>query len=372
MGIHRTNARPTPHPLASRRLITKKMNSRLHQIDQLRGLAACGIMLFHFVSFQFGELPAESILGRIGLYGVSLFYVISGIALGHVYGPLTLAKAFPMRSFLVKRFFRLMPLFILATLIALILSKKDFSTLQIALNISGLFAFFDYDGGIATGSWSIGNEWVFYLLLPAVLLILTKKNLVLESVLWVFAVVCISTFAFHEKNVLAEFWASYIHPFNHLLFFFAGSAMGFYQLHTKSINWKIPILGVLALIVFCFLPVHGDRVGLVSSWPRLVLSASTILFALAWYRINIRFWQPIETGLIKIGDWSYGIYMLHPLIWSIIIGGLKWMHWQWPPSLIIVFASAASLLASAMVFKRFEVPLMQWCLQKFLTRPLAP
>jgi exopolysaccharide production protein ExoZ len=344
------------------------MNTRLHQIDQLRGIAACGIMVFHFVSFQFGELPAESILGRIGLYGVSLFYVISGIALSHVYGPMLKTRSFPYRSFFLKRYFRLMPLFILATLVAIALSKKQFFPLQIGLNLTGLFALFQYDGGIATGSWSIGNEWVFYLIFPFILAAWSHKSNIWSRLIIMVTLAFWCVFAFHTSHSLANFWIHYIHPFNHLIFFLAGCAMGYQRLHLRPIDWKIPILGILALLVFCILPVYGDRIELVSGWTRLLLSACTICIALAWYRINIRFWNPLELTLFRIGDWSYSIYMLHPIVWALFVGTLKWLQWSWNPMLVIGAAACICIVLSGFVFHWVEKPIMQWSQGRILSK----
>ena len=58
---------------------------RLSSLDYLRGLAAFGVMVFHYSMWNFGLFKAEDFLGRVGLYGVAIFYVLSGITLYHVY-----------------------------------------------------------------------------------------------------------------------------------------------------------------------------------------------------------------------------------------------------------------------------------------------
>ena len=51
---------------------------RLPGLDYLHGLAAFGIMTYHYCSWIFGEQPAASFLGRLGIYGVAIFYIVSG------------------------------------------------------------------------------------------------------------------------------------------------------------------------------------------------------------------------------------------------------------------------------------------------------
>jgi exopolysaccharide production protein ExoZ len=331
------------------------MNNRLEQIDQLRGLAAFGIMCFHLVSFGYGELDAHSFLGRVGLYGVSLFYVISGIAMGHVYGPLFKTRTFSSRSFYVKRYMRLMPLFIVVTLFTILVSKKQWLWTTIVLNLSGLFSLFDYSGGIATGAWSIGNEWV-YLMMPAILAIWSAQAWHWRALLWTISALLLGFFAFAPYEKLAIYWTSYIHPFNHLLFFVAGTYLGFHRLHEKPINWQIPVLGIVALIVFIATPCAGDRIGLVTGWNRLILAAATIAIALAWYRMHIRFIQPLEKILILLGEWSYSIYMIHPISWILLHGANHRLNWGWSTGVEILLCLALSLIGSAITYNWVEKP----------------
>ena len=58
---------------------------RLHELDYLRGLAAVGIMAYHYSTWAFGAQEANSFLSRVGIYGVAIFYVLSGQALTYVY-----------------------------------------------------------------------------------------------------------------------------------------------------------------------------------------------------------------------------------------------------------------------------------------------
>ncbi len=63
----------------------EKINNRLHNLDYLRGLAAFGIMIYHYCSWEFGDFTSDTIMERIGIYGVAIFYVLSGLTLFHVY-----------------------------------------------------------------------------------------------------------------------------------------------------------------------------------------------------------------------------------------------------------------------------------------------
>ncbi|HEX6179628.1 MAG TPA: hypothetical protein VFZ47_00205, partial [Chitinophagaceae bacterium] len=64
-------------PPASKQHIQKEF--RLHSLDYLRGLAAFGIMAYHFMMWTMGEMDSSRKMGRVGIYGVSIFYVLSGL-----------------------------------------------------------------------------------------------------------------------------------------------------------------------------------------------------------------------------------------------------------------------------------------------------
>src|SRR4051812_42709272 len=96
---------------------------RLPGLDYLRGLAAFGIMTYHYSSWTFGEQVASSFLGRVGIYGVAIFYILSGQTLSYIYSSKLQLVSVDLLTFFKKRFFRIFPLLWLATLLSIALSK---------------------------------------------------------------------------------------------------------------------------------------------------------------------------------------------------------------------------------------------------------
>jgi len=140
--------------------------NRLHNLDYLRGLAATGIMIFHYLSWTLNNFPSETFLARVGLYGVAIFYVLSGLTLYYVYyNKMTFSKKY-LQSFFKKRVLRIFPLMWLVTLLHIFLSNKVPDFYILFLNLSGLFGFIKWDAYFSTGVWSIGNELVFYAFFP--------------------------------------------------------------------------------------------------------------------------------------------------------------------------------------------------------------
>ncbi len=54
---------------------------RLYNLDYLRGLAALGIFFYHYRSWSICKFSADTFIGRIEGYGVSVFYVLGGLTL---------------------------------------------------------------------------------------------------------------------------------------------------------------------------------------------------------------------------------------------------------------------------------------------------
>ncbi|PLX09113.1 MAG: hypothetical protein C0596_04755 [Marinilabiliales bacterium] len=81
---------------------------RIVSLDYLRGIAALSILFYHYGR---GYDPTN-LLNKLGLYGVSMFFVLSGLSMAIVYHK----KVNNLKSatrFFVKRIFRIFPLHIL-------------------------------------------------------------------------------------------------------------------------------------------------------------------------------------------------------------------------------------------------------------------
>lgn len=146
---------------------------------------ALSIMLFHYASWQFGDLNSENFLGKMGIYGVSTFFVLSGISLAIIYDK-TLVCSDGIKSFFVRRIFRILPLMWLATSIILIMRIRGQampSMYTTFLNYTTLFGFIEPNAYLTTGAWSIGNKMVFYAFMPLMIFLYNKSNL-LEIFLW--------------------------------------------------------------------------------------------------------------------------------------------------------------------------------------------
>ena len=154
--------------------------NRVYTIDYLRGILAIFIMFYHYSSWQnIFVMDASSFLARNAIYGVSLFFIISGFSL-----TITYYEKFKeindklLFSYYLKRFARIYPLFwliVISYIFMLYVAAKELTEpFQILSNLTISFAFFEEFSGLTAGSWSIGIEIVFYILFPIIIYTLHK------------------------------------------------------------------------------------------------------------------------------------------------------------------------------------------------------
>ncbi|MBU3739673.1 MAG: acyltransferase, partial [Rhodoferax sp.] len=129
-------------------------------IEGLRGLAALLVLATHYSRF----LTPEPGLWGYASTGVDLFFVLSG----YVFAPYLLGRPLPLRAHLVRRAFRLYPLYLVALLTyALLLPEparwQHFGVhLLMAHTLQSTAIAFHYNPAF----WSLPPEVEFYLALP--------------------------------------------------------------------------------------------------------------------------------------------------------------------------------------------------------------
>jgi exopolysaccharide production protein ExoZ len=328
------------------------MPSRLHNLDYLRGLVAFGIMIYHYLIFSFGEFTADTFIGRIGIYGVSIFYVLSGLTLYYVYFNNIKPTKQEVFSFFKKRIFRIFPLLWLVTIAAIILSSKAPDFYNLFLNLTGLFGFIKWDTYFSDGVWSIGNELVFYVFFPFFILF-SKSNkflmiilsLILFSFYLYFSFVILS-----PEQTLAQQWREYVNPLNQAFLFLGGFLIGL-LLNTIKISRIISILLLLFSIgLFIIIPSNGNLINLVTGVNRLIFTFCCFLICFSFYKLNFKLPAFINKPLALLGEASYSIYLLHPIIYKITGGQDLNNH----PSIKISLSIILTLIISYLTYEYFE------------------
>lgn len=331
------------------------VSRRVLSIDVLRGLMASAVMLYHFFSWGGGGLDASSILSRFGIFGVSVFYLVSGYSMASVYWGGGIRTSFEFKAYCVKRYFRIAPLFYVASFAFLgyAAMKGGIELEKVFLNFTFLFALIDPSSYYATGAWSIGNEIVFYLLFAIMLSFRCRFWLLIAALLLFFLFqLYFRFFILSPSESLSSQWFLYINPLNHAFYFFVG-VLTF--LLGSRLEGRMVFIFCLGMAMFIFLaPFSGDRVGLVYGFSGLAMSLSSIAIFILFLGFN-RLELFRAKVLVLLGDWSYSIYLLHPICWFLIdfLCGLFSVVFS---GYVVFVASLFTLIVSAFSYNFLEKP----------------
>ena len=330
-------------------------NNRIHQLDYLRGLGAFVVMIYHYLFWNFETIIGGQHLSRVAIYGVSSFYILSGLTLYHIYFEKLEINLADLTLFFKKRVLRIFPLLWVATLLTIVLFHQNPSWDILVLNLTGLYGLFNWNNYIATGAWSIGNELVFYLFFP-LFVVCTKKS----SSLWLlmgagtFLIFLYYTFILLDPAIkLSNQWKTYVNPLNQLFYFFGGFSIAhLLKLRSFSKNLTLPLMVVSALI-FVLLPAPIDEIKQVSGTTRIILTMCCFAICFSLYNTNWKLPNIIHRPLCAMGETSFSIYLLHPIV-LFLVGRFSnhvfelSMYWN------IIISILATLLTSHFVFKYFE------------------
>ncbi|MCU0421875.1 MAG: acyltransferase [Bacteroidia bacterium] len=332
---------------------------RIATLDYLRGLAAFGIMIYHYLGFKYGKFDVANPLEKIGFYGVSIFYVLSGLTLYSVYNKKELNTISTWKEFYLKRIFRIFPLLWVAIILTLVLSSELPETNKLILNFTGLFGFINWNSYIAMGSWSIGNELVFYSLFPLILYLIKKVKYgkTLVSFLAIIISIYFSYFILDSNVSIYDQWRNYTNPINQIPFFMAGILIGAYSEYFKTNQKVLNFLLIILFITFFIIPVQGNAIIIVSGYLRLVYFTICILITFILYQLSQTKYDWIHKPLFFIGETSYGIYLYHPIVFIVVKRLLLHISPNLDFNLKIILSIIITLMVSFVSYKYMEKPI---------------
>lgn len=329
--------------------------ARLHNLDYLRGLSAFAIMIYHYSNWSFGNHDGGTFIGRLGIYGVAIFYVLSGLTLYHVYH-----TNFRLVPYIKKRVLRIYPLLWLATIATFLVHRIVPDVYRLALNFTGLFGFLKFDAYYAEGAWSIGNELVFYVFFPLFLWMSTRlKYLLIFTALLAGGVhMYFAFYLLNPANTLIAQWTTYINPLNQIFLFFAGFLIG-YILKTRTIShWLSLFMIVAGTAGLIFYPIEGDQIRLVTGIHRLSFTLLCICICIGFYKLRLVMPNIVDKPLAMLGEASYSVYLLHPLVWwtmyMIVSATAKYIGFEVTNLLIMSVSIPVAIAVSYFVYAKFE------------------
>jgi peptidoglycan/LPS O-acetylase OafA/YrhL len=309
--------------------IGETLTGRRESLDVLRGLAAVLIFVFHFFAlYPSGQIPTFEKLNYVVLnyfaMGVPLFYSLSGVSLYIGYFKKHRNQGF-VRDFYISRIFRILPLFYVATLAwFLIFYSRGVTPAynDIATTLSFLFNLMPgYHESLVAAGWSVGVEMLFYLIFPLII----ARVVSLFSSLVLLVGMCVVSICSH-KFLIANFPSSNypdLSIFTHMHFFAGGVAvycLADRWLYIQSRFGKfieyISIIAICGVVIsvgaLTSNSISETLLGRDSSIVR-VLWVIPIMFLL-FYACTVQPSQPWLKPFVKLGEWSFSLYLMHPIV----------------------------------------------------------
>ncbi|MBU0490150.1 MAG: acyltransferase [Bacteroidetes bacterium] len=336
--------------------------SRIETLDWLRGLMALSIMFYHLTYRIISPLDLTSPLGRLGVYGVSIFFVLSGLSMAIVYNTY-ISSLRAALNFYVRRIFRIWPMMWAVCILAIlpqILTSGTYDWKLLFLNLTTLFGFVDPTAYIATGAWSIGNEMVYYALTPMIFLLYNYKKWIGN----VFFMVCLGVglyFAFFVLDPsigLSNQWALYVNPFNNLFLYVMGIAI-YYNLRDVNIHSAFNIvLLVSAILLFFLLPYEGNQIAIASGFGRVVFVTLSFIIVFCFYKLKINLPVFLKNALGTFGIATYGVYLIHPIAYYYISFALNKLHFD-NGILTFCLIVVLTIVVSVFSYNFFELKLIK-------------
>ena len=319
---------------------------RIRGLDSLRGLAAFGVMLFHYsfmYDVQYGFKEARTFQFGKGVYGVQLFFLISGFVIF-----MTVEKTRRPIDFVITRFARLYPSYWLAltltTLAVIFWPGPEMSSIGLGrlarraianlMMFQGWFGVTPIDGVY----WTLQIELTFYVIM---FLLLCTKNLD-KTVLVLTALVFLGV-----VQSLCSPW------FNHSWAGRVRSILALDYLHILLIGvllfqlrrgFRLDYLVLIALLIL--VPFSQRRVYQNPPEEVLVTAVFTVIVFLA--TTNRLPWLE-HKSLVFLGTISYTLYLIHNEIGQRLIYMLDRRHVNHDLAIVVTIVSII-VLASAMSF----------------------
>lgn len=320
-------------------------------IELFRGIAALMVLVCHYAPFVTGGETGWSFLWT----GVDMFFVISG----YVFAPMVFGRKVAVAPYLVRRFLRIYPLYIVAVL-AYYFFSPDAAEKTMYLLRHLLFlhttasmeeAFF-----FNPAFWSLPVEIEFYLVLPLLALLCSgsRRMAGLFAVALLFSLLvnlnrgpevdAYRILGAHLTGILPEFLVGIF----------------LYRLVLRGVPMKaaLPVAAAgLGIVYFEYLTRYGglgwDQITLINAYFNFMCALGYAMLMLPVLLVgNERYAEPVKRIALFCGAISYGVYLFHNLSPRILVSlGLE-AGGFW----FLVLSTAVTLVLALLGYRLIENP----------------
>jgi peptidoglycan/LPS O-acetylase OafA/YrhL len=320
--------------------------NRLDWLDALRGWAVFGVLMVHSGSVAHST-GVERAVSAAGQYGVQLFFVVSALTISMTYESHIRSFGRSAKSqfaWLIKRFFRIAPLYYLAILAypveryaMYVLSHHRYGVTTNGWDMLAQILFLhtwipSADLSVVPGGWSIGVEMFFYALVPFIWLLTPVRRRIMAlasgAVAFLMATVLVSKLATGSYYVVDDTYFYYWFPTQApviilgLIFYFLYGA--------KLRNSRSPRVATACFVGFLLCLLVGIYLGTGNEVaPMLaptILASSFILLILSlqgWVKRAV-----VSVFAVFLGKISFSVYIFHFVVLDLILWFFHAVHYN--------------------------------------------
>lgn len=334
-------------------ILLPEPKKRLDLIQALRGIAAILVVCYHTGSLYSKNLSwlVYNNTFKFGHTGVTFFFVLSGFIIYYIHY-LDIGKPSQLPSFLYKRFTRIYPLYWIILVPKLLTKHIDIVAMFLA------FFLIPVEKAYIKVSWTLSYELFFYVCFGSLIYCYNKYTKILISTLILF--ICLRIFLEFSGNGLNfnSFYLSFL--FNaHIIEFMLGIFAAYIVINKKLLNFRnwLFVMGVILFAissVFTVILVNKiaiqtnaipfDQAEKISCFleNNIIVFFGIPFFLIVTGAAMIDQYQPLKVPkiLLKLGDASYSIYLVHAIILNILTLKLqsinvKYLNYTVIPTIII-------------------------------------
>jgi len=333
----------------------------LPHVQGLRALAAFCVAFGHLQN----DAAAHGLIAGHGLAafgrflpweaGVDIFFVISGFVIVHATGPLFGTGAAGAWVFLRRRLARIVPLYWImsAAFLAVLLLARSAIHGDIGgpayIIASFLFIPWPRPDGLMQPAfglgWTLNYEMFFYAVFTPCLFL--RRNFAVAAATGVIGLFVLLGSLLHPANPQLAYWS------NPLVLEFCGG-MALAQL--RAANFRLPVAIRLLLLLLALAILHAAATGapthrvLSYGVPALLLVAGASLTAAPTPL------SPVSRLLVRLGDASYAMYLVHPFVMRFL--SILWRKFHAHPggdaTIYVVVGLIVAQLAALLINSQLE------------------
>lgn len=325
--------------------------SRLTYLDFLRFVAAAAVLAQHLFEVTYPEFFRGFLSLSPGVFGVVLFFFISGYVI-----PFSVRRNFSVRSFLTRRFFRIFPLYLFLLTIVVTLGAAGMAPWRAILiegGLAGLAAntllIQEYLGlpALISVSWTLSLEFIWYGAFLVFFLLFGWKRILTLSLLGSAGLVALSILCIVIETRLPLGRAGML---NAALLGYA--AYGFHEGRLSRNSFLIAAGAFVAAALISQYVAFGvfthEKITLISGLSGWLLATAFFLPLMLWKRAreNRRINNKVTA---RLGEISYSIYLIHPVVIRILSPDI-------PPSLLLIAVVPLTVILCLLTYEAIEKP----------------